>query len=177
MGYTHVEFMPVTEHPLVASWGYQVTNYFAPQSRLGRPDELRHLIDRLHQAGIGVILDWVPGHFPKDDWALGRFDGTALYEHPDPRQGEHKEWGTYVFNFGRNEVKSFLVSNALYWAAPSSTSTRCASTRWPRWCTSTTAAQDGEWVPNKHGGNEYLEAIDFLKHAEPAPCTSRCPAW
>ncbi|HSO05326.1 MAG TPA: alpha-amylase family glycosyl hydrolase, partial [Candidatus Limnocylindrales bacterium] len=101
MGFTHVEFMPVSEHPLEASWGYQVTNYFAPMSRLGRPDELRHLVDRLHQAGIGVILDWVPGHFPKDGWALGRFDGTALYEHADPRQGEHKEWGTYIFNYGR----------------------------------------------------------------------------
>ncbi len=163
MGYTHVEFMPVTEYPLLASWGYQVTNYFAPQSRLGRPDELRHLIDRLHQAGIGVILDWVPGHFPKDDWALGRYDGTPLYEHPDPRLGEHREWGTYVFDYGRNEVRSFLVSNALYWL----TEFHFDALR-----VDAVAAMvyrdygraPGQWVPNEHGGNEYEEAIEFLRY-------------
>ena len=115
LGFTHVELLPVMEHPFYGSWGYQVTGYFAPTSRYGSPDDLRFLIDTLHQAGIGVLLDWVPAHFPKDDYALRRFDGTALYEHEDPRLGEHPDWGTLIFNYGRSEVRNYLVANALYW--------------------------------------------------------------
>lgn len=163
LGYTHVEFLPIASHPLGASWGYQVTNYFAPDSRLGSPDEFRYLVDRLHQAGIGVIVDWVPGHFPKDDWALGRFDGTALYEHADPRQGEQLDWGTYVFNFGRNEVKSFLVSNALYWVQQFHVDAlrvdAVASMLYLDY-----SRPEGGWVPNIYGGRENLEAIDLLRY-------------
>ena len=115
MGFTHIELLPVMAHPFTGSWGYQVTGYFAPTPRFGSPDDLREFVDRLHQNGIGVILDWVPAHFPRDDFALARFDGTALYEHADPRRGAHPDWGTLVFNYGRHEVRNFLVSNALFW--------------------------------------------------------------
>jgi len=115
LGFTHVQLLPIAEHPFGGSWGYQVSSYYAPTARFGHPDDFRYLVDRLHQAGVGVLVDWVPAHFPKDEWALGRFDGTPLYEHPDPLLGEQPDWGTYVFNFGRNEVRNFLVANATYW--------------------------------------------------------------
>ncbi len=162
LGFTHVEFMPVMEHPYPPSWGYHVTGYYAPNSRMGNPDDLRFLIDALHQAGIGVILDWVPGHFATDEWALAKFDGTALYEHPDPRKGWHNEWGSYVFDFGRPHVRNFLVANALYWLeefhADGLRVDGVASMLYLDY-----SRKDGEWIPNIYGGRENLDAVKVLQ--------------
>ena len=162
MGFTHVELMPVMGHPFAGSWGYQVTSYFAPAARWGEPDDLRFLVDTLHRAGIGVIFDWVPGHFPKDEWALARFDGTPLYEHPDPRRGEQPDWGTYVFDFARGGVRSFLLSNARWWLdryhGDGLRVDAVASMLYLDY-----SRAEGAWLPNQYGGREHLDAVSLLQ--------------
>jgi 1,4-alpha-glucan branching enzyme len=162
MGFTHVEFLPMAEHAYYPSWGYQVTGYYAPTSRFGAPEDFQYLVDHLHRAGIAVLVDWVPAHFPRDEWALAKFDGTALYEHADPRQGAHQDWGTLIFNYGRYEVRNFLLANALFWCERFHIDglrvDAVASMLYLDY-----SRQPGQWVPNQFGGRENLEAVDFLK--------------
>ncbi len=162
LGFTHVELMPIAEHPFGGSWGYQVSGYYAPTARFGDPDGVRRFVDALHRRGIGVIVDWVPAHFPRDAWSLGRFDGTALYEHPDPQRGEHPDWGTYVFDYGRNEVRNFLVANALYWLDEFHVDglrvDAVASMLYLDY-----SREADQWTPNEYGGREHLEALAFVR--------------
>ena len=163
MGFTHVEFLPLAEHAYYPSWGYQVTGFYAPTCRYGTPDDFQFLVNHLHQAGLGVLMDWVPAHFPRDDWALARFDGTALYEHEDPRQGAHQDWGTLIFNYGRHEVRNFLVANALFWCERFHIDglrvDAVASMLYLDY-----SRQPGQWIPNQYGGRENLDAVEFLKN-------------
>jgi len=161
-GFTHVEFLPVSEHAFYPSWGYQVTGFYSPTSRYGTPDDFQYLVNTLHDAGIGVLVDWVPAHFPRDEWALARFDGTCLYEHEDPRRGAHMDWGTLIFNYGRHEVRNFLTANALFWCdryhVDGLRVDAVASMLYLDY-----SKKAGEWLPNRHGGKENLEAIEFLR--------------
>ncbi|MFD9565214.1 1,4-alpha-glucan branching enzyme [Streptomyces sp. NPDC059994] len=173
LGFTHVEFLPVAEHPFGGSWGYQVTGFYAPTARMGTPDDFRFLVDALHRAGIGVIVDWVPAHFPKDDWALARFDGRTLYEHEDPARSEHPDWGTLEFDYGRKEVRNFLVANATYWCEEFHVDglrvDAVASMLYLDY-----SREEGEWAPNEHGGRENLDAVAFLQEMN-ATVYRRCP--
>ncbi|WP_461029998.1 1,4-alpha-glucan branching enzyme, partial [Streptomyces sparsus] len=173
LGFTHVELLPVAEHPFGGSWGYQVTGFYAPTARMGTPDDFKYLVDALHRAGIGVIVDWVPAHFPKDEWALARFDGTALYEHPDPQRAEHPDWGTLEFDYGRREVRNFLVANAVYWCEEFHIDglrvDAVASMLYLDY-----SREEGQWSPNEHGGRENADAVSFLQEMN-ATVYRRCP--